>query len=352
MSLKALISGVTGQDGAYLSKLLLDKGYEVYGMYRRTSNPNFWRMQNLGVFEKVKLIPADITDMASVLEAVTISEPDEIYNLAAQSFVGASFEQPLMSTDVNSLGTVRFLEAIRLLKPKIKFYQASSSEIYGNVKPEELPINEKTPMLPASPYAASKLYSYHITKVYREAYGLFAVNGILFNHESPLRGLEFITRKVSNSVAKIHLGLQKKLNIGNIDAKRDWGFAAEYVDAMWRMLQLDTPHDLVIATGETYSVRELIEEAFSCVGINNWNDYVQSDNKFMRPLDVHVLLGDCSLAKEKLNWKPTTGFKDLVSLMVQEDLNKWQRYLKGEIFPWDAPNYPSESTIISRSVRM
>ncbi len=352
MAKTALISGITGQDGAYLAKLLLEKKCKVYGMYRRTSTPNFWRLQALDVFEQIKLIPADVTDMASMLEAITISEPDEIYNLAAQSFVAASFEKPLMSTDVNSLGTTRFLEAIRLLNPKIKFYQASSSEIYGNVKPEELPINEETRMIPVSPYAVSKLYSYHITRIYKEGYGLFATNGILFNHESPLRGLEFVTRKVSNAVAKIAVGLEKKLYIGNLDARRDWGYAAEYVEAMWLMMQHDTPTDLVIATGKNYSVKDLVKLAFECVGIEKWQDYVTVDNRFLRPMDLHILIGDYSKAKETINWEPKTGFKDLVKLMVEEDLNKWKRHLKGEMFPWDAPNYPTETSIISRTLRM
>ena len=349
---RALITGITGQDGAYLSRFLLNKNYEVYGTYRRSSTPNFWRLQALNIFEKVRLIPADITDMASILEAITIAEPDEIYNLAAQSFVGASFEQPLMSTEVNSLGVTRILEAIRLLNPKIKFYQASSSEIFGNVLPSELAINENTPMTPASPYAVSKLYSYHITKIYRESYGLFASNGILFNHESPLRGLEFVTRKVSNGVARIILGLEKKLYLGNLDAKRDWGYAPEYVEAMWLMLQHDKPMDLVIATGKAYSVRDLVKLAFKYMGIENWRDYVVIDERFLRPMDVNILVGDYSRAKKTINWSPRMSFEELVKLMVKEDLNNWKRYLNGEVFPWDAHNYPVETTIITRTLRV
>ncbi len=348
----ALITGVTGQDGAYLGKLLLDKDYEVYGIYRRISTPNFWRLQTLDIFEKVHLIPADVTDMASILEAITIAEPDEIYNLAAQSFVGASFEKPLMTTDVNSLGLIRILEAVRLLNPKIKVYQASSSEIYGNVNSEELPINEGTPMIPVSPYGVAKLSSYHIARIYRESYGLFVANGILFNHESPLRGLEFVSRKVSNAVAKISLGLQEKLSLGNLEAKRDWGFAPEYVEAMWLMLQYNIPEDLVMASGEAHSVKDLVKLAFECVGIEQWKDYVKMDNRFLRPLDLNVLLGDYSKAKATINWKPKTGFEELVKLMVEEDLNKWKRYLKGEFFPWDAPNYPTEATIVTRALRL
>ncbi|MBF0473613.1 MAG: GDP-mannose 4,6-dehydratase [Nitrospirae bacterium] len=352
MEKSALITGVTGQDGAYLSRLLLNKGYKVYGTYRRSSTPNFWRPQALGIFDQIRLIPSDLTDHASLLEAITLSQPDEIYNLAAQSFVGASFEQPLMSTDVNSLGVTRMLEAIRLLNPKIKLYQASTSEMFGNVTQDQLPINEDTPMIPCSPYACAKLYGYHIVKIYREAYGLFACNGILFNHESPLRGIEFITRKISNAVAKIVTGMEKKIHLGNIDSRRDWGYAEEYVDAMWRMMQLDAPQDIIIATGKAYSVRELIIEAFKCVDIENWEDYIEIDKKHMRPMDVNVLIGDPSKAKRLIGWEPKMGFSELVSLMVKEDLNKWRRYIGGEIFPWDAPNYPTETTILTRALKM
>ena len=254
MTKRALITGVTGQDGAYLAKFLLDQEYEVFGTYRRSSTPNFWRLDALGVIDKINFLHADLNDMASLLEAVTVSEPDEIYNLGAQSFVGASFEAPLLTGDVDGLGAARVLEVVRSINPKIRIYQASSSEIYGNVANVERGLTEETPMLPVSPYAAGKLYAYNLVRIYREGYGLFAANGILFNHESPLRGLEFVTRKITNAAAQISLGLRNKLELGNLEARRDWGFAAEYVQAMWKMLQLDKPSDYVIATGSSLSL--------------------------------------------------------------------------------------------------
>ena len=350
MDRRALITGITGQDGAYLAKFLLDKGYEVYGTYRRLSSPNFWRLQYLGIFDVVNLIPIDLTDTSSILEAIKIAEPDEVYNLAAQSFVGASFEQPIATGDVSGLAVTRILEIIRQINPDIKFYQASTSELYGNVI-KEGKLNEDSPFRPASPYAAAKLYAYWITRIYREAYGIFAVNGILFNHESPLRGLEFVTRKISNAVAKIALGLEKELRLGNLNAKRDWGYAPEYVEAMWLMLQQDEPDDYVIATGEAHSVKEFCEIAFDVVGLD-WQEYVKVDKKFMRPLDVEYLCGDYSKAKKKLGWEPKTKFKQLVKIMVKEDLNRWERWLNGERFPWDAPHYPSEAKILTRALRM
>jgi GDPmannose 4,6-dehydratase len=349
---KALITGITGQDGAYLAKFLLTKKYKVFGMYRRASTPNFWRLQALDIFEKISLIPSDVTDSGSIMEAITISEPDEIYNLAAQSFVGASFEKARYSTDVNGLGPVRFLEIIRLINNKIKFYQASTSEMYGNATTGKTLLNEKTPMVPISPYAVSKLYSFHSTKIYKEAYDIFAVNGILFNHESPLRGLEFVTRKVTNNVAKIALGIENKLVLGNLSAKRDWGYAPEYVEAMWLMLQQDKPQDFVIASGETHSVSELVDLAFKNVGIERYNQYIDIDTRFERPLDINVLIGDSSLAKKKLNWHPKTKFEDLIKIMVKSDFDNWKRYKNGDIFPWDAPNYPSEANIITRSLKL
>jgi len=350
MSKRALITGITGQDGAYLAKFLLEKGYEVYGTYRRLSSPNFWRLQYLGVFDKVNLIPIDLTDTSSILEAIKIAEPDEVYHLAAQSFVGASFETPIATGDVSGLAVTRILEVIRQVNPEIKFYQASTSELYGNSRSEGL-LNEETPFKPASPYAAAKLYGYWITRIYREAYGIFAVNGILFNHESPLRGLEFVTRKISNAVAKIALGLEKELRLGNLNAKRDWGYAPEYVESMWLMLQQNEPDDYVIATGEAHSVREFCEIAFDIVGLD-WQEYVKVDKRFMRPLDVNYLCGDYSKAKKKLRWEPRTKFKQLVKIMVKEDLNRWERWLNGEKFPWDAPNYPSEAKILTRALRV
>ena len=347
--MRALITGITGQDGAYLAKLLLGKGYEIFGTFRRLSTPNFWRLQSLDIFGKVNLIPADLVDASSIFEAIKISNADEIYHLAAQSFVGTSFEQPVGAGEITGLGVTRILEAIREINPKIKFYQASTSELYGrgNTQPQ----TEGVPFQPASPYAIAKLYGYWITRTYREGYGIFACNGILFNHESPLRGLEFVTRKVSNTVAKISLGLEKELALGNMEAKRDWGYAPEYVESMWLMLQRDEPDDYVIATNEAHSVKEFVEKAFAIAGLD-WRDYIKVDERMFRPLDVNFLQGDYSKAKQKLGWEPTIKFDQLVELMVREDINCWQRWLKGERFPWDAPNYPSEDKILSRALRL
>ncbi|WP_324735234.1 GDP-mannose 4,6-dehydratase [Thermococcus sp. SY098] len=349
MTKRALITGITGQDGAYLAKFLLDKGYEVYGTYRRVSTPNFWRLQALGIFEKINLIPADLVDAASIIEAIKIAEPDEVYHLAAQSFVGASFEQPIGTGDITGLGVTRILEAIRQINPEIKFYNAATSELYGNGSNK--PVNEESPFKPASPYAAAKLYGYWMTRIYREAYGIFACNGILFNHESPLRGLEFVTRKISNAVAKIALGIEKELRLGNLDAKRDWGYAPEYVEAMWLMLQQKEPDDYVIATNESHSVREFVEKAFDIVDLD-WQEYVKIDKRFFRPIDVNFLQGDYSKAKKKLGWEPKVRFNKLVEIMVKADLERWERWLNGERFPWDAPNYPNETRILTRGLRV
>lgn len=346
---RALITGITGQDGAFLARYLLDKGYTIFGMYRRLSTPNFWRLQYLDVFDKVNLIPADLVDTTSMTEAVQISEPDEIYHLAAQSFVGASFEQPLGSGEITGLAVTRILEAIRQVNPKIRFYQASTSELYGGDNLESQ--TEDTPFQPASPYAAAKLYGYWITKIYRRGYGIFACNGILFNHESPLRGLEFVTRKVSNAVAKIALGLENELALGNLEAKRDWGYAPEYVESMWLMLQQDEPGDYVIATNKAHSVKEFVTRAFDVVNLN-WENYVKVDKRFLRPLDVNFLQGDYSKAKQKLGWEPRIKFDRLTELMVEEDLSRWKRWQNGEQFPWDAPNYPSEANILTRVSRI
>ncbi|MBN2013893.1 MAG: GDP-mannose 4,6-dehydratase [Candidatus Altiarchaeota archaeon] len=346
---KALITGITGQDGAYLAEFLLKKGYRVYGTYRRLSTPNFWRLQYLNIFEKIDLIPADLVDAGSVIEAISISEPDEIYHLAAQSFVGASFEQPIGTGAVTGLGVTRVLEAVRQLEIKTRVYQASTSELYGNA--QETPQTEKTPFKPQSPYSAAKLYGYWMTEIYREAYGIYACNGILFNHESPIRGLEFVTRKITNAVAKISLGIEKKLPLGNLEAKRDWGYAPEYVQSMWLMLQQKKPDDYVIATNETHSVQEFAEKAFDVVGLD-WQKHTKVDRRFMRPLDVNLLKGDYSKAEKKLGWKPKTRFEKLVKIMVEEDLERWQRWQKGEHFPWDAPLYPNEMKILTRSLKV
>ena len=349
MTERALITGITGQDGAYLAKFLLDKGYKVFGTYRRLSTPNFWRLQYLEIYDKINLIPADLIDAGSIVEAIGISEPAEIYNLAAQSFVGASFEQPVAAGEITGLGVTRILEAIRAMNAKIKFYQASTSELYGNGNLE--PQTENTPLNPVSPYAAAKLYGYRITKIYREAYSIFACNGILFNHESPLRGLEFVTRKVSNGVAKIALGLEEELRLGNLQAKRDWGYAPEFVESMWLMLQQDEADDYVVATNETHSVTELVETAFAVVGLD-WQRCVKIDENLLRPLDINFLQGDYSKAKQRLGWQPKTKYAELIKLMVNEDLERWQRWLRGERFAWDAPNYPSELKILSRTLRV
>ena len=345
---KALITGITGQDGAYLADFLLKKGYKVYGTYRRSSTPNFWRLCYLGIEDKIHLIAADVTDMSSVMEAIVSSEPDEIYNLAAQSYVSASFEKPILTCQVDGLGTTRILECIRILNKKIKFYQASTSELFGNSNNLKEMINENTIMEPASPYASAKLYSFHTVKIYREAYGIFASNGILFNHESPLRGLEFVTRKVTNAVAEIKLGLRKNLILGNTSSIRDWGFAKEYVEAMWKILQLDSSDDFVVATGEAHSVKELVEYSFNRVGLDH-NEFVKSDDRFKRPIDVNFLLGDIKKLHDLTGWKPKTKFKELINLMVDADLKRWSDYLDGKLFPWDALNYPNNLDFIKRN---
>jgi GDPmannose 4,6-dehydratase len=316
-------------------------------MYRRLSTPNFWRLQELGVIDKIKLIPADLIDFSSILEAIKISQPDEIYNLAAQSFVGASFEQPVGAGLVTGLGVTNILEAIRLASPEAHFYQASTSELYGNSSSGML--NEKSPFMPASPYAVAKLYGYWITRVYRKAYGLFACNGILFNHESPLRGLEFVTRKISSTIAKIKFGMETELILGNLKAKRDWGYAPEYVESMWLMLQADSPEDYVIATGNTHSVAEFAELAFSYIGLD-WTKFTKSECRFRRPLDVECLIGDYSKAKKELNWEPKTDFRTLVLNMVDADLCRCKAYNGGKMSYWDAASYPGSANIITRNM--
>jgi GDPmannose 4,6-dehydratase len=340
--MNALITGITGQDGAYLAKLLIDKGYKVFGLYRRTSSPNMWRLLNLGIIDKVYLIPGDMTDMASITNAIVQSEPDEIYNLAAQSFVGTSFEQPLVTAHVDGIGVVMLLEAVKQIDVSTKIYHASTSELFGNGKSDinDTPLNESSLFWPVSPYAASKLYAYHQVRIYREAYGMFASNGILFNHESPFRGLEFVTRKISNAVARIKLGLQKTIQLGNIDAQRDWGYAPEYVEAMWLMMQQDNPDDLVIATGEMHTVKEFLHLACEYLNVDV-DKALKQDKKFIRPIDVNRLIGDASKAKRTLRWKPKVTFRELVKIMVEKDFERWEGHLNGKIFPWDAINDPS-----------
>jgi GDPmannose 4,6-dehydratase len=314
---RALITGITGQDGSYLADFLLEKGYQVFGIVRRSSTETFERIKHLR--GKIGLLQADLTDQVSMIDTLREAKPTEIYNLAAQSFVPTSWRQPILTGDVTALGVTRVLEAIRVVDPSIRFYQASSSEMFG--KAQQTPQNEKTPFYPRSPYGVAKLYGHWITVNYRESYDLFAVSGILFNHESPRRGLEFVTRKITNSVARIKLGLQKKLRLGNLEAKRDWGYALDYVRAMWMMLQQDSPDDYVISTEETHSVREFCDIAFSFVGLD-YKDYVEIDEKFYRPAEVHQLLGDCSKARNHLGWKPLVTFKELVEMMVRADIEK------------------------------
>ncbi|MGB2981958.1 MAG: GDP-mannose 4,6-dehydratase [Candidatus Zixiibacteriota bacterium] len=315
--MKALITGITGQDGSYLAELLLEKGYEVFGMVRRSSTENFDRINHLR--DRIQLRQADLLDQLSMVRLIEECRPDEIYNLAAQSFVPASWEQPMLTGEFNALGVTKLLEAIRQVDKRIKFYQASSSEMFGKV--QEVPQNEKTPFYPRSPYGVAKVYAHWITVNYRESYRLFAVSGILFNHESPRRGLEFVSRKITDGAARIKLGKAKKLYLGNLDAKRDWGYAGDYVNAMWLMLQQKEPDDFVIATGNNHTVRELAQIAFDRVGLD-YKKFVKVDPKLVRPAEVDVLLGDSSYALKKLGWKPEVSFEQLIQMMVDADLER------------------------------
>lgn len=333
---KALITGIRGQDGAYLAKLLLEKGYEVYGADRRSGDSSNWRLKELGIEKEIKILYMDLLEISNIIDTIRKVQPDEVYNLAAQSFVGASFSQPLLTADVDAMGVLRLLEAIRLYKPDAKFYQASTSEMFGKV--QEIPQTEKTPFYPRSPYGVAKLFGHWITVNYRESYDIFACSGILFNHESPLRGVEFITRKVTYSLARIKYGKQDKLLVGNLQAKRDWGYAPEYVKAMWLMLQADTADDYVIATGETHSVREFIEKASQVAGFDLiWEGegisekaidrktgkvIVEVSPEFFRPAEVDLLIGNPQKAKEKLGWQPQTTFDQLVEIMMEADLKR------------------------------
>jgi len=313
---RALITGITGQDGSYLAEFLLSKNYKVFGLTRRTSTPNYERIRHFQ--EKITLLPADLLDQQSLTSAAKEADPDEIYNLAAQSFVATSWSQPVLTGEFTALGVTRILEAARQIKPEAKFYQASSSEMFGKVV--ESPQAEKTPFHPRSPYGVAKVYGHWITINYRESYNLFAVSGILFNHESPRRGLEFVTRKISHGVAKIHLGQADNITLGNLQAKRDWGFAGDYVEAMWMMLQQPKADDYVIATGENHSVADFAQEAFEAIGEKNWKKYVKTSQEFMRPAEVDFLIGDSTKARKILGWKPRTTFKDLVKIMVEADI--------------------------------
>jgi GDPmannose 4,6-dehydratase len=317
MARRALITGITGQDGSYLAELLLDKGYEVTGMVRRSSVPNLSRIEHL--LDRIVLRPADLLDQLSLIKLLDDVRPHELYNLAAMSFVPASWDQPMLTGEYNSQGVTRVLEAVRQVDPQIRMYQASSSEMYGKVR--EVPQTELTPFYPRSPYGVSKVFAHYITVNYRESYNLFAVSGILFNHESPRRGLEFVTRKVTDGVAKIKLGLADSLSLGNLEARRDWGFAGDYVRAMWLMLQQQEPDDYVVATGESHSVQELVEIAFEHVGLE-WKSYVRQDPKMLRPAEVDHLVGDAAKARKNLSWKPDVDFKGLVTMMVDADVRR------------------------------
>lgn len=320
--MRALVTGITGQDGSYLAEFLLDKGYEVYGMVRRSSVENFNRIEHIR--DKLKFVQADLLDQLSIIDAIKESRPDEIYNLGAMSFVPTSWKQPVLTGEFTGLGVTRMLEAARHMNKNVKFYQASSSEMFGKVR--EVPQNENTPFYPRSPYGVAKVYGHYMTVNYRESYDMFACSGILFNHESPRRGLEFVTKKVTYGAAKIKLGLADSLCLGNLDAKRDWGYAKDYIEAMWLMLKQDTPEDYVISTGETHSVKEWVEASFKCLDLD-WEKYVKIDKSFIRPVDVDLLVGDSSKAEKKLGWKTKVNFNGLVKIMVEYDYN----YLKKQM---------------------
>lgn len=326
MTKSAIITGITGQDGAYLAQFLLNKGYKVYGLLARRATATVWRLEELNVLDKVELIEGDLTDVTSIIRAIHIAEPDEFYNLGAQSSVGTSWNQPQLTAQSTGIGALNCLEAIRLTNPKIKFYQASTSEMFGGIA--EYPLqSETTPFHPRSPYGVSKLFAHWITINYRESFDIFGCCGILFNHESPLRGIEFVTRKVTDAVARIKLGVQKDLHLGNIDAKRDWGFAGDYVEAMWLMLQQEEPDVYVVATGRTTTVRDMCKIAFEHVGLD-YEKYVVIDPKFYRPAEVDLLLGDPSKANEKLGWTAKTSLEELIKMMVDADMRRVQNELK------------------------
>ncbi len=315
----ALITGITGQDGAYLAKLLLEKGYRVVGLLAHRSTNSFWRLSYLNIHTQIEFTDGDLTDLSSLIRVIEKIEPDEVYNLAAQSFVGASWQQPILTSQVTGMGVLHMLEAIRATDSQIKFYQASSSEMFGLV--QQAVQSEETPFYPRSPYGVAKLFGHWMTKNYRESYNMFTCSGILFNHESPLRGLEFVTRKVTDAVARIAVGEQKELRLGNIDAKRDWGYAGDYVEAMWLMLQQPNPDDYVIATGRTSTVRDMCQIAFNHVGLN-YEDYIVIDPQFYRPAEVDILLGNPAKARKQLHWETKTSFEELIQLMVEADLKR------------------------------
>ena len=319
---RALVTGITGQDGSYLAEFLLEKKYEVYGMVRRSSVENFSRIEHIR--NRLKFVQADLLDQLSIIDAIKESCPDEIYNLGAMSFVPTSWKQPVLTGEFTGLGVTRMLEATRHMNKNIKFYQASSSEMFGKVK--EVPQNENTPFYPRSPYGVAKVYGHYMTVNYRESYDMFTCSGILFNHESPRRGLEFVTKKITYGAAKIKLGLADSLYLGNLDAKRDWGYARDYIEAMWIMLQQDKPEDYVISTGEAHSVKDWVDASFRCLDLD-WKKYVKTDKSFIRPADVDLLVGDYSKAKEKLGWKPKVGFDELVKIMIEFDYNSLKKQM-------------------------
>jgi len=321
MKKTALITGILGQDGPYLAKLLLEKDYEVYGLIRRCSNPNFSNLDYLGITDKIEYVSGDMTDEGSLTNIIKTIRPDEIYNLAAQSFVGASWDQARLTTEINSLGVLYLLNAIKNFTPSAKFYQASTSEMFGNSNSKGLQ-TEETPFHPRSPYAIAKLYAYWMTINFKESYGMFCANGILFNHESPIRGKEFVTRKITDGVARIKLGLADEIRLGNLDSKRDWGFAGDYVRAMWLMLQQKEPDNYIISTGETHSIRDFLDIAFNHVGIKNWKKYVKIDPRFKRPAELFTLKGKSDKARKKLGWKPKVKFEELVKMMVDVDIKR------------------------------
>jgi len=324
MKKRALVTGITGQDGTYLAQLLLSKDYEVYGFVSRRVNQTFDNLDYLGITNQIKIIFGDITDQASIIHAIRTSRPHEVYNLAAMSFVGLSWQEPIHTAQVDGMGVLYLLEAIRTFAPTAKMYQASTSEMYGNNWEDDLTQNETTAFKPRSPYGSAKVFAHHTTVNYRESFNLFACCGILFNHESPIRGKEFVTRKITDAIAKIKLGLQDTLELGNLEARRDWGFAGDYVEAMWLMLQQEEPDDFVIATGKTWSIKDLLDRASKCAGLDNWSKFVKQNHGFIRPAEVPHLKGNSQKAKEKLGWEPRTTFDTLIEMMVKEDLKRWQ----------------------------
>ncbi|MBM3172348.1 MAG: GDP-mannose 4,6-dehydratase [Chloroflexi bacterium] len=346
MAKRALITGVTGQDGAYLARLLLDKGYEVCGTYAASFKDDFWRLQYLDIQDKIILLPLDLSDFGSISDAIQRSKPSELYHLAALSFAGGAFDDPIAYGDIDGLAVTRLLEAVRRINPNIKLFQASTMALFGDG--DGKPLTESGPLKPTNPYGVAKLYAYWSVRIYREHYGAYACNGIMFNHESPLRGLEFVTRKITNAVAKIALGLENELTLGDLNARRDWGYAPEYVKAMWLMLQQDEPDDYIIATNDAHSVGEFAQKAFQVVGLD-LREYVRTDGKLLRSSEAGCCQGDYSKSRDRLDWQPETGFEQLVETMTQDPLGRWRRWMRGERFPWDVPNCPDEKPAFSRA---